>query len=79
MSDLYRIDENVSKAESDHLIDVGVLVKVVGPVYPHIKVLQKTEVVDTLKWRLLPATVETDHKGRHWIPEHYVVEMGDNE
>ena len=30
---LYWIDENVSKAESDHLIDVGMLVPVVGPVY----------------------------------------------
>ena len=40
---------------------------------PHIKVLSKTEIVDGIKWRKLPAAVETDHRGWHWVPESKVV------
>ncbi len=46
----------------------------------HIKVLSKTEIVDGIKWRMLPKLVATDEKGRHWIPETRVVWCGgDNE
>ena len=44
--------------------------------HPHIKVLQKTEDIDGVGWRLLPKAVECDgSRGghRHWIPETKVV------
>ena len=37
-----------------------------------IKVLQKTEVIDGTRWRLLPKAVVEDGGGRYWIPESYV-------
>ena len=40
---------------------------------PYIRVLKKTEIVDGVKWRLLPKLVEMDSKGRHWIPDTKVV------
>ncbi len=40
--------------------------------YAYIRVLQKTEVIDGIKWRMLPLFVECDGRGpghRHWVPE----------